>query len=190
VASVGFAGGQLEYLEDDRLARYDLAADRWTVVDVRSSAVVGIPGSDGRVSTFVNLPPHTGAPVQLIDSTGSLLAELPAFPGDPGVFGDLVGAYGLWVGDEAVFEIYKVGPDYEAEEIWALNPSTQTWRRLDADTVFPRIDPSAVVTGDLLLMWNRPGDWNQGSSTLPRNCCVAPPGIGGSAYRVGIAPSD
>jgi hypothetical protein len=177
--------------EWDQMARYDLAADRWTMVDVGSSAaVVGVPGSDGSVSTFLNLPSDTGAPVQLIDSTGSLIAELPAFPGDPGVFGDEVGAYGLWVGDEAVFEIWKVGPDYEPEQIWALNPSRQTWRRLDADTAFPRIDHSGVVAGDLLLMWNRPSDVYQGPPTTSRVCCVPPPGKGGSAYRVGIVPSD
>lgn len=174
--------------EFDQMARYDLVADRWTMVDVGSStAVVGVSSSDGRVSTFLNLPSEAGAPVRLIDSTGSLLAELPAFPGDPGVFGDEIGAYGLWVGDEAVFEIWKVGPDYEPEQIWALNPSEQTWRRLDADTAFPRLDYSTVVAGDVLLMWNRPGDVYQGP---PRVCCVAPPGKGGSAYRVGIAPSD
>ena len=107
----------------DRLARYDMAADQWTMLDVGSSAaVVGVPGADGTVSTFVNLPSDTGAAVELIDSTGSLLAELPAFPGDPGVFGDIVGASGLWVGEEAVFEIWNGGPDYHPEQIWALEP--------------------------------------------------------------------
>lgn len=66
--------------EYDRMARYDLAADRWTMVDVGSSAAaVGVPDSDGRVSTFVSLPSEKGAPVQLIEGTGSLIAELPAF---------------------------------------------------------------------------------------------------------------
>ena len=189
VADVGHDPGY------DRMARYDLAADRWTMVDVGSSAaVVGVPGSAGTASTFVNLPSDTRAPVRLIDSSGSLIAELPAFPGDPGVFGDEISAYGLWVGDEAVFEIsahrsYETvfEDDYEPEQIWALNPTTQTWRRLDVDTAFPRIDDSAVVAGDLLLMWNRPSDVYRGT---PRACCGAPPGIGGSAYRVGTAPSD
>jgi hypothetical protein len=185
VADVGY---DPEY---DRMARYDLAAERWTAIDVGSSAaVVGVPGSAGSVSNFVNLPSNTVAPVRLIDSSGSLIAELPAFPGDPGVFGDELGASGVWVGDEAVFEIWNDGPVYEPEQIWALNPSTQTWRRLDADTAFPRIDGSAVVAGDLLLMWNRPGDVYQGPPSIPRVCCVAPPGKGGSAYRVGIAPPD
>jgi len=185
VADVGY---DPEY---DRMTRYNPVTNRWTMVDVGSSAaVVGVPGSDGSVNTFVNLPSQTGAPVQLIDSNGNLIAELPAFPGDPGVFGDEVGAYGLWVGDEAVFEIWKVGSDYEPERIWALNPSMQTWRRLDTDTAFPRVDHSAIAAGDLLLMWNRPGDVYQGPPTTPRVCCVAPPGKGGSAYRVGTTPSD
>lgn len=167
----------------DRMARYDMAADQWTLLDVGSSAaVVGVPGAEGTVSTFVNLPSETGAPTQLIDSTGSLLAELRAFPGDPDVFGDIVGASGLWVGDEAVFEIWNDGPDYQPEQIWALNPSTQSWRRLDTDTAFPRIDHSIQVAGDLLLMWNRPNDVYRGT---PRVCCVAPPSKGGSIYRVG-----
>jgi hypothetical protein len=170
----------------DRLARYEMAADQWTLLDVGSSAaVVGVPGADGTISTFVNLSSDTGAAVKLIDSTGSLLAELPAFPGDPGVFGDIVGASGLWVGEEAVFEIWNDGPDYQPEQIWALNPSTRSWRRLDADTAFPRIDHSTSVAGDLLLTWNRPSDVYQGPPTTPRVCCVAPPSKGGSIYRVG-----
>ncbi|MEP7379223.1 MAG: hypothetical protein ABI725_06615 [Chloroflexota bacterium] len=169
----------------DTMARYDLAADRWTMLDVgASAAVVGVPGADGNVSTFVNLPSETGAPTRLIDTTGSLLAELPAFPGDPGVFGDVVGASGLWVGEEAVFEIWNDGPDSQPEQIWALNPGTQTWHRLDTETAFPRIDSSVRVAGDLLLFWNRPDDVYRG---MPRVCCVAPPSKGGSIYRVGTA---
>ena len=125
---------------------------------------------------------HGPAPTQLIDGTGKLLAELPAFPGDPDVFGELVGAYGLSVADEAIFEIWKVAEigDDAPEQIWALNPGTRTWRRLDTDTKFPRID--AEVAGDLLLMWNRPDDVYRGT---PRVCCVAPPSRGGTIYRVG-----
>jgi hypothetical protein len=175
----------------DRVARYDPAADRWTMVDVGpSAAVVGVPDSDGRVTTLVSLPYKTGAPVRLIEADGGLVAELPAFPGDPGVFGDRIGASGLWVGDEAVFEIWKDGPDYEPEQIWALNPGTQTWRRLDGDTAFPRIDGSALAVGDLLLLPNRPGDVYQGPPTTPRACCVAPPTRGGSIYRVGTTSSE
>ena len=174
VAEVGY--------DFDTMARYDMAADQWTILDVASSAaVVGVPGTDGHVITFLNLPSDIGAPTQLIDSTGSLLAELPAFPGDPGVFGDVVGASGLWVGEEAVFEIWN-GADSQPEQIWALNPDTQTWRRLDSETAFPRIDGSVRVAGDLLLTWNRPTDVYRG-----RVCCVAPPSKGGSIYRV-LAP--
>jgi hypothetical protein len=67
-----------------------------------------------------------------------------------------------------VFEIWNVGPDYEPEQIWALNPSSRTWRRLHTDTSFPRIDHSVVVAGDLLLMWNRPSDIYQGPPTRER----------------------
>ena len=181
-ANVGIGGGQTDPVTG-RLARYDLAANRWTVADIGfSSAVVGVTDSDGRVRTFVNLPSETGAPTQLIDGTGKLLAELPAFPGDPDVFGELVGAYGLSVADEAIFEIWKVAEigDDAPEQIWALNPGTRTWRRLDTDTKFPRID--AAVAGDLVLMWNRPNDVYRGT---PRVCCVAPPSRGGTIYRVG-----
>lgn len=185
-ATAGYGDGS-----NNTMASYDLAADRWTTVEIGSStAVVGVPGSDGRVSTFVNLPSETGARVQLIDSTGSPIAELPAFPADPDVFGDEIQAFGVWVGDEAVFELFSGGADYAGEQIWALNPSTQTWRRLDADTAFPRIDRSVVVAGDLLLMWNRPSDVYQGPPTLERACCVAPPSKGGSVYRVGSAATD
>jgi hypothetical protein len=169
----------------DKIARYDMTAGKWTILDVGSSAaVVGIPGSDGRVTTFINVPSESGAPIQLIDSNGTLLSESPAFPGDPGVFGDQVAASGVWVGGEALFEIWNGGPDYQPEQIWSLNPSTQTWLRLDKSTPFPRIDNSVLVAGDLLLMWNSPDDVYRGT---PRVCCVAPPSKGGSIYRVGIA---
>ena len=183
LADVGYAP------ENDRAARYDLASDRWTTVDVgASAAVVGVVGSDGRASAFINLPSVRGEPVRLIDSAGTLIEELPAFPGDPSVFGDVVGASGQWVGDQALFEIWRDASDYAPEQLWALNPATKTWWRLDAGKPFPRINDSAVAAGDLLLLWNRPGDVYQGPPTTPRVCCVAPPSKGGSIYRAG-APS-
>jgi hypothetical protein len=180
------AGYGQELGSGNAMARYDPAADRWTVVEVGSStAVVGVPGSDGRENTFIDLPSETGAPVQLIDSAGTQIAELPAFPADPDVFGDVLSAFGLWVGDEAVFEISSPGDDYAGEQIWALDPSTQAWRRLDVDVAFPRIDSSTVVAGDLLVMWNRGGDTYQGPPSVERSCCAAPLSDGGSVYRVG-----
>ena len=180
VATVGSGPG------DDPMARYDLAADRWTTLDGDPSAAwAGVPGSDGLVRTFVSLPFEMGAPVQLIDGTGSLIAELPAFPGDPDVFGDQISASGgVWVGHEAVFEVWGKGSG--SEQIWALNPDTQTWRRLDAETAFPRIEGLAV--GDLLVLSNRPTDVYRGE---PRACCVAPPSSGGSIYRISTtSPSE
>ena len=79
-ANVGIGGGQTDPVPG-QLARYDLAADRWTVADIGpSSAVVGVPGSDGRASTFIDLPFETGAPVRLVDGTGRPLTELPGLP--------------------------------------------------------------------------------------------------------------
>ena len=111
--------------------------------------------------------------------------ELPPFPADPDVFGDALSAFGLWVGHEAVFEISSTGDDYAGEQIWALDPSTQEWRRLDVDVAFPRVDSSAVAAGDLLVMWNRGGDTYQGPPSVERSCCAAPLSDGGSVYRVG-----
>jgi hypothetical protein len=173
----------------DSAARYDLAKDWWTMVDVgASAALVGVAGSDGRASAFINLPSVRGEPVHLIDSAGTLIEELPAFPGDPGVFGDVIGSSGQWVGDQALFEIWRDASDYAPEQLWALNPATKTWWRLDAGKPFPRVNDSAVAAGDLLLLWNRAGDVYQGPPTTPRVCCVAPPSKGGSIYRAG-APS-
>jgi hypothetical protein len=180
VADVGYAP------ENDRAARYDLAGDRWTTLDVGpSAAVVGVAGADGHVRKFINLPSVRGEPVRLIDSAGTLIEELPAFPGDPGVFGDVIGASGQWVGDQALFEIWRDASDYAPEQLWALNPTTKTWWRLDGGKPFPRVDHSAVAAGDLLLLWNRPGDVYQGPPGTPRVCCVAPPSKGGSIYRAG-----
>ena len=172
--------------EFDAMARYDTATDQWTMLDVGpSAALVGVPDADGTVTTFLDLPSDFGAPVQLIDANADLLGELPSLPDEAGVFGDQIAASGVWVGEEAVFEIWSDGTDFQLEQIWALNLSTETWRRLNTDTALPRIDRSVLVADDLLLMWNRPSDVYRGT---PRACCVAPPGIGGSIYRVG-APS-
>ncbi|MEO7397136.1 MAG: hypothetical protein ABIW84_01075 [Ilumatobacteraceae bacterium] len=165
------AGDSIVLMDSNQMMRYDLATDRWSVVNLGSSAeLVGIQGTDGLVSTFVNLPSATGAPTQLLDGTGNPIAELPAFPGDPSLFGDRVGASGLWVGDEAIFWIWTGEFPFETEQVWALNPSTQTWRQLDAALTN---HDALVVAGDVLLVWAATGDG----------------GTGGFAYRAPTPPS-
>jgi hypothetical protein len=125
------------------------------------------------VSSFLALPSAIGAPTQLLDTAGNPIAELPAFPGDPNLFGDHVGATGRWVGHEAVFWIWTGEFPYETEQVWALNPTTQTWRQL-LDSALMN-DDAVVVAGDVLLTWGIFG--NQIAST------------GGAAYRAGTTPA-
>lgn len=168
-----FAGDSVIVLDDASLMRYDPTADSWSVKYIGSQAeLVVAPGSEGHMIT---LPAATGTPIQVIDSNGDLVAELPAFPGDPSLFGDKVGASGWWVGDEAVFWIWTGEFPHEHEQMWALNPTTQTWRQLD-DT--PMIEPAVVVAGDVLLAWGGSGPGG------------APIDEAGVAYRAGVAASD
>ncbi len=164
-----WAGDSIVSMYSNRMIRWNLAADRlFAGPDIGSSEeLVGIPGADGLVSTFVNLPSEMGAPTQLLDSTGNPITELPAFPGDSSLFGDHVGASGLWVGDEAIFWIWTGEFPYEHEQVWALNPSTKTWRQLDAALLEPG---ARVVAGDVLLVW----------------AATEVGGTGGVVYRAGI----
>lgn len=168
-----FAGDSVIVIDGGSLMRYDLTADNWSVKYVGSQAelVVG-PGSEGHI---IALPSATGTPTQVIDSNGDPVAELPAFPGDPSLFGDTVSASGWWVGDEAVFWIWTGAFPYEHEQMWALNPTTQTWRQLDET---PMIEPAVVVADDVLLAWGGTGPGG------------APIDAAGVAYRAGVAGSD
>ena len=130
------------------LTRYDVAADSWTLGGGSYAEVVGVPSADGVMSTFVALPAETGAPTQILDRDLNPIGELPAFPGDPSLFGDTVGASAKWVGEEAIFRIWAGEFPYEPEQVWALNPTTQTWRQLD-----PAPPEGLVVAGDVMLSW-------------------------------------
>lgn len=155
------------------LMRYDLTADSWSVKNIGAHVELVVePGRDGRI---VVISSATGAPIKLLDIHGDPVAELPAFPGDPGLFGDSIGASGWWVGDEVVFWIWTGEFPNEHEQMWALNLTTQTWRQLD-DT--PMIEPAVVVAGDVLLAWGGSGPGG------------APIDAAGLAYRAGVDPSD
>jgi hypothetical protein len=149
------------------LARYDPTADTWQLGDeARYAALVGIPDDDGVTRTVIALPSVTGAPVEVLDDTGTLVGQLPGHPGDVDVFGDRIEADGIWLGDEAVFHImganwgligdsaYLVVDDHTVDVsdvpvAWALNPATQTWRTLEE-----RVDGfTELAIGDLLFAW-------------------------------------
>ena len=177
--------GDAIVLATDRMVRSDEAVDRWSTIAIGSpAAVVGIPSSDGSVSTFVNLPTEIETSAQLLDSTGESIADLPAFPGDPSLFGDQIGAYGVWAGDEAVFWIFAAdSANGWPEQVWALNPRTRAWRQLDTDTAFPgHAHSGVVVADDVLLMWGTPGVDLNGRGITPHS--------NGVAFRVGVVPSD
>jgi hypothetical protein len=169
-----WTGDSVVVLDGALLMRYDLAADNWSTKSVGSQAeLVVIPGGDGHV---IALSSATGSPVQVLDGRGDPLTELPAFPGDPSLFGKTIGAAGWWVGGEVVYWIWTGEFPYEHEQMWALNLSTQTWRQLDDA---PMIEPAVVVADDMLLAWGGTG---------PRG---APLETGnGFAYRAGATTSD
>ncbi len=152
------------------LTRYDVTADSWTVVAGSYAAVVGVPGSDGTTSTLVALPSETGAPTLLLDDDLNPIGQLSAFPGDSSLFGDTIGASAEWVGNEAIFTIWAGVFPYEPTQVWALDPRSQRWRRLDVP-----VRESLVVAGDVMLAW---GDEN------------GPNGEIGFAYRSGTTPAD
>jgi hypothetical protein len=132
------------------LLRYDLSADEWQIVDEDAgyTSLIPVTDGDGEVRTVLALPTETGAPVAILDRAGDAIGTLPAFPGDRATFGDEIAANGFWMGEEALFWISRLGSAQRAEDVWALNPSTQAWRQLDANEVpaSPPIEPNEALS--------------------------------------------
>jgi hypothetical protein len=155
-----WSGDSIVVTDATLLVRYDPVTDTMATADIGSTeALVAVPGPDGLVTGYVNLPRETGAPVLLLDRTGALVSELPAFPGDASLFGDRLGASGLWLGDEAIFEIWNGTFPYPNGQVWALNPTTETWSRL-SDAFLDH--DALVVAGDLLFVYNSTGGTSNG----------------------------
>jgi hypothetical protein len=169
-----WTGSSVVVTDGASLMRYDPTADSWSAKRVGSHAeLVVVPDGDGDI---IGLPSAIGAPTEILDGRGEPVAELPAFPGDPDIFGETIGAAGWSVGEEVVFWIWTGEFPYEHEQLWALNPTAQTWRQLDDA---PPIEPAVVVAGDVLLAWGGSG---------PRGAPLE--GSGGFAYRAGVTTSD
>ena len=130
----------------DNLTQWDPSTDEWTVTSNPYAEVVGLPGADGTIETFVAIPEEVGAPVQILDSGLAPIDELPAFPGSATMFGPTIGAMGQWVSGQIIFHIWAGEFPYEPEQVWALDPVTGTWRQL-TDSV----PEGLVVVGDVLL---------------------------------------
>jgi len=131
---------------DGLWTRYDVAGDSWTAVDGSYATVVGVPDADEIMSTFLALPRDAGVPVQVLDSDLKPIGELPAYPGDR-FFVHRIGASAMWVGEEVIFNIWSTTAPWP-EQVWALNPTTQTWRHLD-----PAVPWGLVAAGDVMLAW-------------------------------------
>jgi hypothetical protein len=146
-----WTGQSIVWDAGDTLTRYDATADGWTAVGNPYAAVVGVPDADGIISNFVALPKELGAPTQILNDVLEPIGELPAFPGDPSIFTNgSVDASVKWVGEEAIFWIWNGRFPYEPDDLWALNPTTQTWRRL-AVAADPEFVESGVVAGDVIM---------------------------------------
>jgi hypothetical protein len=147
-----WTGTSLITINGGLLSSYDVNADEWSAKSIgRQAEVVAVPGGDGHM---IALPTATGARTQILDSSGKPVAELAAFPGDPDLFGETIGAAGWSVGDEVVLWIWTGEFPYEYEQLWALDLTTNTWRQLD-DTA--TIEPVVVTAGDVLLGWGGTG---------------------------------
>ena len=73
--------------------RYDPRADEWQTVDDKSYAyLVAVPDGDGEVRSVVALPTELGAPVTVLDRTGTITGTLPGHPGDPEIYGTVIQA--------------------------------------------------------------------------------------------------
>ena len=166
-----WTGDSIVWIYSDVLTRYDVATDNWSAVANPYAEVVGVPDPDGIMSTFIALPKETEAPTQILDHDLNPIGELPAFPGDPSLFGDTVGASARWVGEEVIFSIWAGKFPYEPEQVWSLNPTMQTWRQLNSAVREP-----LVVAGDVMLAW--------GEESGPAVVTF------GFAYRSGTPSSD
>jgi hypothetical protein len=138
----------------NQLAHYDLSTDTWHIdAETGYAALIGVPDADGAARTVIAVPPETGAPVAVLDSEGNSIRSLPGAPVDRDQLSDRVGAHGLWVGGQALFEIsgdWRLSPQGDPE-VWSLHPASETWRRLpNGDAVFQTAG-AKVAAGDVLL---------------------------------------
>jgi hypothetical protein len=152
---VGFAkpiwtGDAIVWVSDN-LTRWDPETDTWTTVPGAYADVVGIPGADGDIATFIAVPTEVGAPVHLLDADLTPISELPAFPGTTTEFGPTVDGIGQFVGDEIIFHIWAGKFPYEPTQVWSLDPDAQTWRQLDLS-----LPEELVVIGDVILTFSGP----------------------------------
>lgn len=132
----------------DTLTRWDVATDTWTVVPGSYAEVVGIPSADGIMRTFVALPATMGEPVHILDESLVPIADLPPFPDDSALFDGKIDASANWVGVEIIFTIWAGVFPHEPTQVWALNPTTHTWRQLS-----DAVPDGPVVVGDVVLAW-------------------------------------
>jgi hypothetical protein len=133
---------------------YDIGRDRWDraagleSVDV---SLLPVMEADGSVRAVLALGHETGTSITVLDGSGNATGTLPAIPGDPATLGDMSASGAVWLGDEGVFWIRRLGSEDEPEH-WALSWSTRTWRSLRADEVPPLYYELTPVPGAGVLI--------------------------------------
>ncbi len=169
------------------LVRYDPGADEWqTVDDKRYAYLVAVPDGDGEVRSVVALPTELGAPVTMLDRTGTITGTLPGHPGDPEIYGTVIQAglgrayadQGMWIGDEALFWIQGSDSPYgplQRPAPWALDPETGTWRELGESA--PPLGAHLELIGGqgVLIGW---GPLSSADGELSTGIAYRPPGPG------------
>lgn len=140
------------------VARYDLASDDWQPVQELANddvSLIPVIDADASVRSVLVLAHDAGAPIVVLDPTGTEIGTLPALPADPVKFGARHASGGVWAGDEALFYVrpLEATPAEDVTEKWALDLATQTWRELDAADAPPSFGVSLVPELGVLIGW-------------------------------------
>lgn len=129
---------------DTVLARYDLSSDTWSILDDSTTAIALLDIPDTDPTTVLALSQSADTPIDVLDSAGEIIGELPGRPIT--LPGAVPLSTGVWVGDEALF--WSGGSTG-----WAFNPTTESWRTFPAGDLTPRVDGVVLAAGDVLLAW-------------------------------------
>lgn len=166
--------------EATSLARYDLEADEWEVVEDQAYAsLVVVPDGDGEPHQVLALPVERGFSVHVLDRAGRFFDVLVSNDAeeDEGIYGQLLepGVGATWLGQEALFWIRTLDSPYRGLQLpapFAVEPETGRWRSLGASAPPADAQYALAPEAGVLLGWG-----SLSTDAQPAAFAYRPPGL-------------